>query len=284
MQSKDTSSQAQANKHQLAAWIASGWGSFFIVLFFVWWLIPEDFTAGIVSSFSVWVFAISHLFFASLLLFVGFLAVGATRWQIETADALANPATSKSSGNVNAHNRVHTQFLSNTAEQFIMFGAALLAATPFLTPSYLRIIPLMTILWVFGRLFFWAGYWYTATHNLPTYPRAIGLGIGLLCTLILASIAAIGISLHYPNFSGIFGGTSIAANGNDFSLRTIILHPEGNVSGSNIFPIIVFTWITAMTALLAIFPRLAPPVVPLALLSVIGWAWVLFSGSVPIRF
>lgn len=284
MQSKNTSSQAQANKHQLAAWIASGWGSFFMVLFFVWWLIPEDFTAKIVSPFAVWVFAISHLFFASLLLFVGFLAVGATRWQIETADAFANPASSKSLSDVNAHNRVHTQFLSNTAEQFIMFGVALLAATPFLTPSYLRIIPLMTILWVFGRLFFWGGYWYTATHNLPTYPRAIGLGIGLLCTLILASIAAIGIGLHYPNFSGIFSETSIATNGSDLSLRAIIQHPDGPVSGSNIFPIIVFTSITIMTALLAIFPRLAPPVVPLAFISVIGWTWLLFSGSIPIRF
>lgn len=284
MQSNTTSRQAQANRHQLAAWIASGWGTFFVVLFLVWWLIPEDFTSGVVSPLAIWLFSISHLFLASLLLFVGFLAVGATRWQIETTDAFASPASTKSPSDISVHNRVHTQFLSNTAEQFIMFGAALLAATPFLTQSYLRIIPLMTILWIFGRLFFWGGYWYTATHNLPTYPRAVGLGIGLLCTLILASIAAIGIGLHYPNFSGIFDGTNAQTTASNFSLNTIIQHPESVVLGSNIFPIVVITMITIMAALLAIFPRLAPPVVPLALISVIGWAWLLISGSIPIRF
>jgi len=274
-----------ANKHRLGAWIASGWIFFFIVLFVTWQLIPGDMTLGVKSLAGRFVFAFAHMFSASLLLFVGFLAVGATRWQIETKDASANPANSGDhAASISVHNRVHTQFLSNTTEQFVMFSAALLAATPFLTGSYLRIITLMTVLWIFGRMFFWGGYWYTAAHGLPTYPRAIGLGMGLLCTLALASIAAIGISMHFPSFVAVVDSSAVLSLSGAFTFAGIIIPPDVAIQGSNLLPIGIFSIIIIITAGLAVFPRLAPPVIPMALISSIGWVWLLFSGAIPIRY
>ncbi len=273
------------NKRTLGKWIASGWLFFFTVLFFIWWLIPQDLTASINSVSARLAFAFAHIFLASLLLFVGFLAVGATRWQIETKDSSANPANSGNrAAAINVHNRVHAQFLSNTTEQFLMFAAALLAAALFLSGSYLRIITLMTIMWIFGRFFFWGGYWYTAVKGLPTYPRAVGLGMGLLCTLSLASIAAIGISLNFPTFAMVYENQAILSQPSAFTWANIIIWPSSVVQGSNIFPIGIVSLIITITAALAVLPRLAPPVVPMALISVIGWLWLLFSGTIPIRF
>ncbi len=268
-----------SNKRSLGMWIASAWLSFFFVSFVTWSLIPDDMTLAIQSLAARFVFTLAHIFCASLLLFLGFLAVGATRWQLETEDATANPAISGNRATtISVHNRVHTQFLSNTTEQFVMFSTALLAATPFLTQPYLRLITLMTILWIFARLFFWGGYWYTATHALPTYPRAIGLGMGLLCTLSTASIATIGICLHFPSFSAMINEMNTHSSVND-----ILIQASTSVYGSNILPIVFFSLITLMVAALAVFPKLAPPVIPMALIAVTAWAWLFFSGYIPIR-
>lgn len=278
------SNNAASNKYRLALWIASGWLTFFVVLFVSWSLIPDDMTLAIQSLSARFVFTLAHIFCASLLLFLGFLAVGATRWQLETTDASANPAiTGDRAATISVHNRVHTQFLSNTTEQLVMFSAALLAATPFLTQPYLRLITLMTIMWIFGRLFFWGGYWYTAVHNFPTYPRAVGLGMGLLCTLSMATIAATGICLHFPSFSAVINSRPAIASAPDFSIASALIQPDIAYQGSNLIPIVFFSVITLMVAALALFPRLAPPVIPMALISVIGWISLLLSGVIPIR-
>jgi hypothetical protein len=280
MNQAQESNNIVSNKHTLGVWIASAWLSFFLVFFITWSWLPDDMTLAIHSLSARFLFTLAHVFCASLLLFLGFLAVGATRWQLETADTSANPAISGDrASTISADNRVHTQFLSNTTEQFVMFSAALLAATPFLTQPYLRVITLMTILWVFARLFFWGGYWYTVTHNLPTYPRAIGLGMGLLCTLCMASIAAIGICLHFPSFSAMIDMTALsnASSGN------ILIQPAIAAQGSNLIPIVFFSFITFMIAALAILPKIAPPVIPMAVISMLGWIWLLVSGTIPIR-
>jgi len=274
-----------ANKKILGKWIASGWLFFFFVLFVTWWAIPSDMTLVVSSLSARLVFALAHIFCASLLLFVGFLAVGATRWQLETADATVNPAlTGGQAAASSVHNRVNTQFLSNTTEQFVMFSASVLAATPFLTTPYLRIITLMTILWITGRFFFWGGYWYTAAHGMPTYARAVGLGMGLLCTLVMASIAAVGICLHYPSFSAVLDSSvTITASSAGFSFTDLLIQPETAIQGSNLLPISFFSLIVLIMIVLTFFPRLAPPVIPMTIISVVGWLWLLLTGIVPIR-
>jgi hypothetical protein len=219
------------------------------------------------------------VFLASTLLFVGFLAVGATRWQLETTDATDNPAISgKGAGASSVDNRVHTQFLSNTTEQFVMFAAALLCAAPFLTAPYLRVVTLTTIAWIAGRLFFWGGYWYTAARGLPTYPRAVGLGLGLLCTLMLAGVAATGVCLHFPEFSAVLDPVSVAS-----SVDALLIPAGTAVAGSNLIPVAVCSLVVVAMVVLAVFPRVAPPVIPIALLSLVSWVWLLASGTIPLR-
>jgi len=266
------------NKHTLGIWIASAWASFFTILTVTWLMLPDDLTLGIDSLGERYIFTTAHIFAASLLLFLGFLAVGATRWQLETDDPTANPAITKGKAEkISLHNRVHTQFLSNTSEQFVMFSAAMLAVTPFLNTVYLKLIPLMTILWIFGRLFFWGGYWYTVLHQLPTYPRAIGLGMGLLCTLTLASLAAAGICLHFPDFSGLL------EHGASVTSTSLLIQPASSIEASNLLPISFFSMMITLMVGLAFFPRIAPPVMPMALICVVGWSWLLISGAIPIR-
>lgn len=157
-----------------------------------------------------------------------------------------------------------------------MFGAALLGAAPFLAPPYLRVITLVTIAWIAGRLFFWAGYWYTAARGLPTYPRAIGLGLGLLCTLMMAGVAATGICLHFPSFRAVLDPAA-------GSVGTLLIPPHAAIGGSNLFPVAMCSLVVGLVSLLAFFPRRAPPVIPIALISLISWAWLLVSGAIPMR-
>jgi len=269
----------RANKRALGGWIASGWLFFFCVLFVTWSMIPEDMTLAIDSLAGRLLFALCHVFLASLLLFVGFLAVGATRWQLETADAMVNPALSGGqAAAASVNNRVHTQFLSNTTEQFVMFAAATLGAAPFFTAPYLRVITLVTILWVAGRLFFWGGYWYTASRGQPTYPRAVGLGLGLLCTLIMAGVAATGVCMHFPSFVAILEPSVTTVGVSD-----VIIAPAASIEGSNVFPVASCSVVVGLMSLLAVVPRVAPPVVPIALISLVSWVWLLGSGVIPVR-
>ncbi len=272
----------RSNKAALGKWIAGGWLFFFVVLAATWWAIPVGMTDAIRGPSARLSFVLSHLFCASMLLFLGFLAVGATRWQIETSDPMKNPAVGGEATTENGVRiRVHAQFLSNTTEQFVMFSAASLAATPFLTSHYLRIITLSTIAWIAGRFFFWGGYWYTASRGRPSYPRAVGLGLGLLCTLSMAALAAVGICLHFPSFSSLFGSAEAAFP--SLGSEGLLLKPVGDVAGSNILPVAFFTGLMLCIAALARLPRWAPPVIPIAVLCCLGWGWVLLSGTVPIR-
>ncbi|MEE9384944.1 MAG: MAPEG family protein [Nannocystaceae bacterium] len=296
----DVAKRGRSNKVVLGAWIVSGWLLFFVVVAGTWWLMPVDMTARVDTPSARLSFVLSHLFCASTLLFLGFLAVGATRWQLETRDPMGASALRDESGgdegqrdgkqvsthrgdgdSFATHSRVHVQFLSNTTEQFVMFSAAALAATPFLTTPFLRVITLATVAWIAGRLLFWGGYWYTATRGLPAYPRAVGLGLGLLCTLALAAIAATGICLHFPSFAYLFGSRVVARSA--LGGGGMIIDPPTSISGENLLPVAFFSALVVCVALLARFPRLAPPVIPIAVLSSLGWAWLLLSGVIPIR-
>ena len=279
----EQTSDSASNKRALGGWIASGWLFFFAVFFAAWYLAPDVSSAGATVAGRL-IFAGAHVFCASLLLFLGFLAVGATRWQLETSDAMVNPALSGGRAEATSvHNRVHTQFLSNTTEQFVMFAAATLAASLFLVPAYLRLITVVTTLWIAGRFFFWFGYWYTAARNQPTYPRAVGLGMGLLCTLAMAGVAVVGICLHFPSFAAIGEPAAAIAATTSFSFSDLLIQSPSGASGSNLLPVVFFSAIAAIVAALAFFPRLAPPVIPIAVLTVVGWLSALLSGLVPLR-
>jgi len=95
----------------------------------------------------------------------------------------------------------------------------------------------------------------------------------------MASIAVIGICLHFPSFSAMIDMTALsnASSGN------ILIQPSVAAQGSNLIPIVFFSFITFMIAALAILPKIAPPVIPMAVISMLGWIWLLVSGTIPIR-
>ena len=270
-----------SNKKMLARWIASGI-LFFVVIFTLTWIsIPQTPNPLANTLTHRMFFAALHIFSASLLLFLGFLAVGSTRWHLETADPTANPAISgEKASEMSIHNRVHGQFLSNTTEQFLMFATAALAASFFLSTTGMKLLTVTTVVWIAGRFFFWGGYWYTAVKGLPTYPRAVGLATGLFCTIVMASVAAAGISLHFPLFEGLLQTTS-ATQTTCFGL---LLAPTTGIQASNLIPLCFFSFLIMCMWGIAFFPKVSPPALAITIITTTGWGYLLLSGTIPLRF
>lgn len=86
---------------------------------------------------------------------------------------------------------VNTRFVLNTIEQFILFLVALSGVALFTPISEADSIPILTSLFLFGRVLFWIGY-----HKNP-YLRAFGFGItfyptvGVFTWLILLMVFGI---------------------------------------------------------------------------------------------
>ena len=84
---------------------------------------------------------------------------------------------------------VHRRFLTNTIEQYVINGPALLMLSLYLTPHQLKIIPLLVDLFVFGRITFLYGYLDPAKERssrsfgfvMTFLPTGLVLGYVALC-------------------------------------------------------------------------------------------------------
>ena len=84
------------------------------------------------------------------MLLAGIIAVSINRFSSKAINPLAG-AESASMG-------VHLRYLSNTLEQFVLFFTASLVLSTFLDSHSMKLIPILTILFVLGRIAFWVGY------------------------------------------------------------------------------------------------------------------------------
>ena len=66
---------------------------------------------------------------------------------------------------------INTRFILNTFEQFTLYFVANAGLAMYCPPEEARTLPLLTVLFVIGRMLFWVGY-----HYNP-YVRAFGFGI-----------------------------------------------------------------------------------------------------------
>ena len=84
---------------------------------------------------------------------------------------------------------VHRRFLSNTIEQYVINGPALLMLSLYLAPRQLKVIPLLVDLFVFGRITFLYGYLDPAKERssrsfgfvMTFLPTGLVLGYVALC-------------------------------------------------------------------------------------------------------
>ena len=109
--------------------------------------------------------------FPILMLLAGIIAVSFNRF---TSNAM-NPLT----GAESALMRIHLRYLSNTLEQFILFFLASLVFCTFLDSHSIKLIPILTTLFVLGRITFWLGY---LQHPLN---RGFGMVITLYPTVVI---------------------------------------------------------------------------------------------------
>lgn len=109
--------------------------------------------------------------FPALMLIAGIVAVGNARFTSAAIDPLSD-AESEST-------RVHLSYLNNTLEQFVLFLIASLVLSTFLDAHSVKLIPILTILFVLGRIAFWFGY------LQDPLKRAFGMGVTLYPTFVV---------------------------------------------------------------------------------------------------
>ena len=117
------------------------------------------------------IFTLRCQIFPTLMLLAGIIAVSINRFSTNAIDPLANAESAKM--------RVHLCYLSNTLEQFVLFFIASLVLSTFLDAYSIKLIPILTILFVLGRIAFWLCY---LQHPLN---RGFGMVVTLYPTIII---------------------------------------------------------------------------------------------------
>ncbi|GET38337.1 MAPEG family protein [Microseira wollei] len=117
------------------------------------------------------IFALRCQIFPLLMLFAGIATIGNSRFLSPAINPLANAESEQM--------RVHLRYLSNTLEQFVLFFVATLVLSTFLDAASIKLIPILAILFVLGRIAFWIGY-----LKNPLY-RGFGMGVTLYPTAVM---------------------------------------------------------------------------------------------------
>ena len=106
------------------------------------------------------VFTIRCEFFSALMLFLGICTVGNIRFFTDAIDGSRN----------NKKVEIHLRYLQNTLDQFILLFTGHLILCSYLTEHQMKLIPILVMLFIIGRITFWIGYLKTPTA------RAFGFG------------------------------------------------------------------------------------------------------------
>ena len=117
------------------------------------------------------IFTLRCQLFPALMVLAGILAVSFHRFTSNAINPLA--------GSESASMLVHLRYLSNTLEQFILFSTATLVLSTFLDSQSIKLLPILTLLFVLGRITFWLGY---LQHPLN---RGLGMVITLYPTVVI---------------------------------------------------------------------------------------------------
>ncbi|MEG3909105.1 MAPEG family protein [Microcoleus sp. w2-18bC1] len=121
------------------------------------------------SAESRLIFALRCPIFPVLMLLAGIVAVGNGRFSSPAINPLANAESEAM--------RINLRCLSNTLEQFVLFFVGSLILSTFLDTYSIKLMPILAIVFVLGRMAFWIGY------LKEPIERAFGLGVTLYPTI-----------------------------------------------------------------------------------------------------
>lgn len=130
---------------------------------------------GIIERF---IFTVRCELFSLVMLFLGVCTVGNIRFLSDAIDGSRN----------NKNVEIHLRYLQNTLEQFILLLIGHLVLCTYLSEHQMKLIPILVILFVIGRIAFWFGYLKSPTgrafgFGTTAYPTVIVLGYDLFCLL-----------------------------------------------------------------------------------------------------
>ena len=121
--------------------------------------------------------AIQSLVFPTLMFFIGVIWVGKQRY--------GNPADDPTKVNASTEKmKVDLCYLTNTHEQLSLFSLATLGLSIYAQPEHLHLVPINALLFVLGRIVFWACYHINVLYRAPGFcmtimPSVISLFYGL---------------------------------------------------------------------------------------------------------
>ncbi len=139
-----------------------------------YWILPAP--AAMDTAPSRVVFALQCSALPALSMLLGVWAVALSR---ATSDAI-NPLAGKESYTL----QVHLRYLSNTAEQVLLFTLSAAALSTFLDPETIVLIPTLAVLFFLNRIVYWLGY-----LRDPMY-RGVGLSGTIYPVSIMTVVAA----------------------------------------------------------------------------------------------
>ena len=147
----DTEKMSGARKMILSAIATSG-----ATFYYAYNNVPID-TSGLKTNADKQAFAMQWLFLSGLSMLTGVAGVLHVRGNSSAMD----PIEGNSEHLVEIPNRI----LRNTTEQFIIHAIGLLTLTTYLTPEGMKAIPILVVIFVLGRIFFWLGYHIKAMYR-----------------------------------------------------------------------------------------------------------------------
>lgn len=129
------------------------------------------------------IFTIRCELFSALMLLFGICTVGNIRFCTDAIDGSRN----------NKKVEIHLRYLQNTLEQFILLIVGHLVLCTYLTEHQMKLIPILVVLFIIGRVTFWIGYLKNPTarafgFGITFYPILIGFVYDLYC--LISSISA----------------------------------------------------------------------------------------------
>lgn len=124
------------------------------------------------------IFTIRCELFSLLMLLTGICIVGNVRFLTTAIDGSRN----------NKNVEIHLRYLQNTLEQFILLFIGHLILCSYITEHQMKLIPILVILFVIGRMVFWIGYLKSPTgrafgFGTTFYPIVTVLGYDLYCLI-----------------------------------------------------------------------------------------------------
>lgn len=166
-----------SDQKKVAIGASSGVISMIVLVTLLYWILPNITGMGDVLDRIIFTLRINVL--AVLPLFVGIVTVANNRFMSEAIDPLRH-----------AEDRatvINSKFVDNTLQQNLVFFVGTMALSTFLDAHSIKIILVLTLVFVFARIAFWIGYRINPLYRAPGMAATGYMNLGIIFTVVYLS-------------------------------------------------------------------------------------------------